>query len=284
MRSIRSDLRSRRFLGQLAKETLAAVGLLGALAGLVDALFTDAFDGHGLPVAAAIGLVAVIYGLTKAWPRPIEHSYSAPNTAIRIVKGDLLAESGHIVIGTCDTFDTKVPNVISPQSLQGQALQRLYGGDVELLDQALEAALVAEVPTGHIAKAGKTQQYAIGTVATMVQASRKLFFLAYTEMNAQNEARGTSDRVWRSLLCLWAAVSRHCNGQSIAVPVIGGGQARIAQILPAQDAIRFIAFSFMLTSRHEKICDELRIVVQPEVYERLDRLELQAFLDSLEMS
>jgi len=70
----------------------------------------------------------------------------------------------------------------------------------------------------------------------------------------------------------------------VAVPVIGGGQARIAQILPAQDAIRFVAFSFMLASRHEKVCDELRIVVQSEAYQRLDRLELQAFLDSLEMS
>lgn len=40
----------------------------------------------------------------------------------------------------------------------------------------------------------------------------------------------------------------------------------------------------MLASRREKVCDELRIVVRANDYEKLNRLELQAFLDSLEMS
>jgi hypothetical protein len=103
-------------------------------------------------------------------------------------------------------------------------------------------------------------------------------------MNERNEARGTVDGVWKSLLSLWSAVSAHSNGDAISIPVIGGGQARISQILPPQDSIRFIAFSYMLAARHESICEELRIVVDTKTYERLDRLELQAFLDSLEMS
>jgi len=70
----------------------------------------------------------------------------------------------------------------------------------------------------------------------------------------------------------------------VAISVIGGGQARLAQILPAQDSIRFIALSFMLASRREKICDELRIIVRPAEYKRLDRLELQSFLSSLRPS
>lgn len=284
MKPVRSDLRDRRFIGQLVKEALAAVGLLAALAGLVDVLFVDAFEHHGTPVALVIAALSLLYGGVRAWPRPIEHSYSAPNTTVRIVKGDLLAEPGHIVVGACDTFDTQVPNVISRQSLQGQTLERLYGGRVDLLDKELDVALASESPMGQVAKQGKTARYPIGTVAAVPQAGRQLLFLAYTEMSADNEARGTSDRVWKSLLCLWKAVSRRCNGESVSIPVIGGGQARIAQILPAQDSIRFVAFSFMLASRSEKVCDELRIVVQPEVYNRLDRLELQAFLDSLEMS
>lgn len=284
MRSIGSDLRSQRFLSHFVKETFAAVGLLAVLAGLVDVLFPDTFKHHGTPVAIVVGAVSVAYALFRAWPRPIEHSYSAPNTTIRVVEGDLLDEPGHIVVGTCDTFDTKVPRIISDQSLQGQALARLYGGDIERLDRDLVEALRDETVIGRVEKEGKTERFAIGTVAVVPQGRRRLLFVAYTEMSAENEARGTSDRVWKSLLCLWAATSRDGNGQAIAVPVIGGGQARIAQILPAQDAIRFIAFSFMLTSRREKVCDELRIVVQPDVYSRLDRLELQAFLDSLEMS
>lgn len=285
MRSaIVADLQSRRFLARLGKESLAAFGAIAAAAGLVSALFPDALKNKGAIPVIAVAAGSIVYGLLRAWPRPIECSYTKPNTTIRIVRGDLLEEPGHIVVGTCDTFDTQVPTVISPESIQGQVLQRLYGGDVARLESDLEAALVEEVATGHVQKEGKTARYPIGTIAAIPQGPRRILFVAYTEMNERNEARGSSDGIWKSMLCLWTGVSRYCNGEAVAIPVLGGGQARISQILPAQDSIRFIALSFMLASRREKVCDELRVVVRPRDYERLNRLELQAFLDSLQMS
>ena len=71
------------------------------------------------------------------------------------------------------------------------------------------------------------------------------------------------DGIWRSLDSLWKAVTAEANGGRVCIPVIGGGQSRLSQILPAQDSIRFIAMSFMLASRNEKICDELVIVARP---------------------
>jgi hypothetical protein len=280
--AIATDLRSRRFIGRLLKESLAAFGLLAAAAGLIGLVFPNAFKHHGALWVGGVAVACVAYGLTRAWPRPIEHYYRSINTTIRIVRGNLLHEPGHVVVGACDTFDTRVPTIISPQSVQGQALEALYGGDVERLDLDLAEALRAEAPCGHVEKPGNTERYEIGTVAAVPNGSRRILFLAYTEMNDRNEARGTADGIWKALLSLWGAVSRHCNGEAVAVPVIGGGQARIAQILPAQDSIRFIALSFILASRHERLCDELRIVVRDADYNRLDRLELQAFLDSLE--
>jgi hypothetical protein len=278
------DLRTRRFLARFAKESLAAFGAFAAAAGLVAAVFPDALKDRGAIWVIVVVAVSVGFGLLRSWPRPIERAYAKPNTAIRLIRGDLFDEPGHIVVGACDTFDTQIPNVISPQSVQGQALQRLYGGDVARLDQDLDAALVGETPVGSVQKEGKTGRYPIGTVAAVPHGPRRILFLAYTEMNDHNEARGTSDGIWRSMLSLWEAVSHYCNGEPVAIPVLGGGQARISQILPAQDSIRFIAFSFMLASRREKVCDELRIVVRASDYEKLNRLELQAFLDSLEMS
>jgi hypothetical protein len=79
-------------------------------------------------------------------------------------------------------------------------------------------------------------------------------------------------------------VSRRGNGGTISIPVIGGGQARLSSVLPAQDAIRFTLLSFIFASRHSKVCDELRIVVRPDDYRKLDRLELQSFLSSLRSS
>jgi hypothetical protein len=188
------------------------------------------------------------------------------------------------VIGTTDTFDTETPIIISAESLQGQALKILYGGDLKELDAQLTTALAGKPSVGTIAKAGKQAQYGVGTIATVKHSARLIFFLAYCEMDAFNNAHSTPDKVWKSLLLLWDEVSKKSNGGTVSIPVIGGGLARISSVLPAQDAIRFILLSFMFASRGGKICDELRIVVRPEDYMKLDRLELQSFLSSLRSS
>ena len=219
-----------------------------------------------------------------SWPRPITQDYNSPKTRISVVKGDLLDEDHHLVIGACDTFDTEPPNIIAKTSLQNQALTRLFGGDLKRLDLLIADALGAKLSTGSIVKPGKQVRYGIGCIATVTDRGRLIFFLAYTEMDDKNVSTGTPDGVWKSLLALWAEVSARGNGMPVSIPVIGGGQARLSSVLPAQDSIRFIALSFVLASRNQKVCDELRIVVAPNQYKKLDRLELQSFLASLRAS
>lgn len=239
---------------------------------------------QGMPVLLAVILFSFIGGLLWSWPRPITQDYRAPKTKISIVRGDLLTETSHLVIGTNDTFDTETPVIISPQSLQGQALQRLFGGDLKEFDAQLAVALAGKPTIGTIVKDGKQIQYGVGTIATIKHAARLVFCLAYCEMDTNNNAHSTPDKIWHSLSLLWEEVSKRGNGNTVCVPVIGGGQARLSNIMPAQDAIRFTLLSFIFASRRGKICDELRVIVRPEEYKKLDRLELQSFLSSLRSS
>jgi hypothetical protein len=239
---------------------------------------------QGMPVLLSVAAASLIGGLIWSWPRPITQDYSAPKTKISIVKGNMLAEASHLVIGTNDTFDTETPNIISNESLQGQVLRTLYAGDLNELDAKLVAALADKPTIGTISKAGKQSRYGVGTIATVKHGPRLIFFLAYCEMDAHNTAHSTPDKVWNSLRLLWEEVSRRGNGSTVSMPIIGGGQARLSSIVPAQDAIRITLLSFMFASRRAKICDELRIVVKPEDYKKLDRLELQSFLSSLRSS
>lgn len=240
------------------------------------------FQGFGM--LALVAIISVVGGLAWSWPRPISEDYSAPKTKISITQGDLLAEKGHLVIGTNDTFDTETPLIIARSSLQGQALDKLFGGDLKELDKQLDAALAGISPIGNVTKSGKQDRYGTGTIATLKHGPRLLFFVAYTQLNFQNKAESTPDTLWKSLLALWEEVSKRGNGEVVAVPVFGGGLARLSSLLPAQDAIRFTVLSFMIASRNQKVCDELRIVVRPEDYTKLDRLELQSFLSSLRAS
>lgn len=283
--ALRRDLHNRRFLLRTATRIFAWVGLWSAAGQLLDWGFHFSNHGWWSPSVVAVSLLGIPIAIWSSWPRPIEETYEIPNTRIRVVKGDLLdEETEHLVITTCDTFDTATPNIIARKSLQGQALERIYDNNIARLDADLTAALSNTDPAGDIAKEGKTVRYPLGTVAPIDHPGRKLYFVAVTSMDQNNNAQGTPDGLWISLNRLWEAIGRSSNGRTVCMPVIGGGMSRMSSIVPTQDSLRFTILSFMFASRKSLVCSELRIVLRPEDYEKLDRLELQSFLTSLKPS
>lgn len=282
--AIFQDLWTWRFWRHFLTRSFACLGGLSTVLQTSNVINPTVTVFQGMPFLISVVAISLVGGVIWSWPRPISQDYNAPKTRITIVKGDMLAETTHLVIGTNDTFDTETPNIISQSSLQGQALQMLYGGDLNELNAQLAIALAGKPIVGAIAKVGKQTRYGVGTIATVKHAARLIFFVAYCEMDVHNTAHSTPDKVWKTLLLLWDEVSKKSNGGTVSIPVIGGGQARLSSILPVQDAIRFTLLSFMFASRGAKICDELRIVVRPEDYKTLDRLELQSFLSSLRSS
>jgi hypothetical protein len=275
------DIKRLRFWRLFAIHAFSCLGGVSFLLGLYDVIRPNAISKTNFPFLAAISGFSIIYAAIRAYPRRVEELYSKPNTAIRIVVGDLFSEPDNLVIGMTSTFDTKIPHVIHPNSVQGQFLARVYANDVSALDAALTQELVSVEPIGKIEKPGKTVQYPLGTVVTIRHVRKHYFCVAYGEMNAGNQTQATMGGIWRSLENLWREVRARTNGDPVAIPVIGGGLARLSQVLPAQDSIRFIAMSFMFASRETRVCDRLDIVVRPQDVGRLDMLEIQAFLTSL---
>lgn len=284
-RALLHDLKRRRFWKHFVVNALSAIGLIAVLAGLYDVFFPDIAEGVGTWLTIGTVVIGLAYADRRSWPRPVEQQYEIPNVKISLVKGDILQQAAdHLVIGMQTTFDTETPRVIARTSLQGQFLDKLYGGDLKRLDAELDEALSGASQVGVITKTGKTKVFAVGTVAVLRQATRCFLCVAYSEMDDKNVARSSVENVWRSLDQLWREVADHANGGTVAIPVLGGGLARLSQILPAQDSIRLIILAFMFACRRERVCDELKIVVRPQQYDRLDRLEIQAFLASLRAS
>jgi len=279
------EFKTGRFWRHFGVHAFSAVGVFAALLGLLGLFFPKSVSELVWMWLAIVVVVSGVYGAVRSWPQPIEQEYDSPNIRIRIVKGGLFEQPSHLVIGMCDTFDTAVPHIIDRASVQGQFLSEIFDDDVAEFDRQIDEALAG---TGssviQIAKEGKTAKYPLGTVAVLRSGARRYFCLAYTQMNELNEARATVDGIWLSLERLWSAVGAHSNGGTIAMPVIGGGQARISQLLPAQDSIRLVVMSFIFASRKEKVCSGLDICVPSAAYEKLDRLELQSFLRSLRPS
>jgi hypothetical protein len=278
------DMRTWRFWRHFLTRSFAIFGGISTILQTNNVINPTVIAFQGSSVLIMVAAMAIFGGLAWSWPRPIAEEYDAPRTKITITRGNIFDEKGHLVIGTNDTFDTETPVIIAKNSLQGQALATLFGGDLKELDAQLGAALSNKQVMGAVAKPGKQARYGVGAIATLKHGARLVFFLAYTEMDPQNKAGSTPDKLWKSLLALWEEVSARGNGGTVSVPVFGGGLARLSSLLPAQDAIRFTVLSFMIASRGQKVCDELRIVVLPEDYKKLDRLELQSFLSSMRAS
>lgn len=262
---------------------LTALGVSAIPIGILAPMSPTWWDGQWWPVLfialTAAGWAAL--GLRQREPREI---YPRENVEIRLVIGDLFEQDESVLIGMTSTFDTAVPDVIAPNSVQGNFLQRVYGGSKPRLDEHLTRALTGVASIGTISKPGKQVVYPIGTVATLSPVGHIHYFCAaYTSMDCQNRATGTLRGIFESLENTWDQVDTHNNGNPICVPLIGQGQSRIPELTP-EIAIRLIAFSFLLRSKRSRFSRELRIVIHPSEHHKINRLDFQEFLTSLAAS
>lgn len=261
---------------------MAALGLSAVPIGILAPLAPQWWEGKWwlviFVVALAVGWAAL--GLRRREP----HQLYRENVTIRLVVGDLFEQDASAIIGMTTTFDTLVPDVIAPSSVQGHFLHRVYAGSQEKLDSDLVRALANVEPTGRIVKRGKQVTYPPATVATLTPPGNiRYYCAAYTQMDEQNRASGTIRSVLDSLDNTWDAADIHGNGDPVCVPLIGQGQSRIPELTP-EISIRLIAFSFLLRTKRSRFASELRIVVHPSDRDKINLPEFQAFLTSLATS
>ncbi|MGW4963207.1 macro domain-containing protein [Nonomuraea sp. NPDC004186] len=279
---MRRTVLSGRFVRSWLITFLACLGVVSAGAGLIEALFDKPFAPHGAYYLSA-ALAGCFAGATlRTWPRlTFSRHFPVPGTTIIVTVGDLFDQEGHLVIGTTDTFDTDTHSIIAKQSIQAQLLEREYRGDAARLDADLERALRPAVPLRVEERRdrpqGKLVRYPIGTVATIGIRGRRYFCTAYSTLNNDNYGRSSIDDLWKCLSATWEAVRRHGERQSISVPVIGAGLARIGNI-SRTDLIRLIIISYLANSRESVVADRLRVVIHPAHAEELNLREIEDFL------
>lgn len=209
-------------------------------------------------------------------------------STVVINRGDLFEQhDANLVVGFTDTFDVAVgrDNVISRESVQGQLLERLYGGRAEVLDHELRRGLRAARPVSREARRdkprGKLLRYPIGTAVPIVLDGRRIFATAYSHLGNDLVARSSGEDLRSSLQQLWFAVAQHGMYKPIAVPLLGAGLSRIMD-LERVDLLQLIIDSFLQGCRdHAALAPELRIMLRPEDLERTPMEPLVDFVQSL---
>lgn len=285
--SLRLVTATKRGLSSVATKAFGVFGGIAAIAGFWAVVTVPTKPpSHAVAILAVTAGGSLVVGFVLSFPRSaVGQSYARPEMQVTVRRGDLFDQQGQLVVGFTDTFDTNTTNdqIINSGSVQGQLLQRMYGGDVGLLDGLLADALKS-VTYERISKRdkirGKLHRYPIGTTAAVVHGGRRVYCVAYSRMGNDLVAQSSIDDLWQSLGVLWDEVYRHGQRGTVVVPIIGSELARI-HCVDRESLIRMILLSFVARSREQLLCKELVVVVHPSDATKVNMLEVAAFMRTL---
>ncbi|MEV5877260.1 macro domain-containing protein [Streptomyces sp. NPDC052101] len=214
----------------------------------------------------------------------LRHTLRGLRVDVVVVRGDLFDQQDtNLVVGFSDTFDTFADDVvISRESVQGQLVDRLFGGRHRLLDDKLRRGLGAFTPLAtesvRAKRRGRRIRYPIGTVVAVPVGTRRVFALAYSRLGNDLRARSGPADLRLSLDRLWPTVALHGLFKPVAIPLIGMGLSRIVELDRTQ-LVLMIVETFMQSLRQDPaVSPELRIVVRADDLERTDLSAVEAFL------
>lgn len=276
---------TRRGLGTFFANLLVAFGLLSGLIQFAGQVFAWHFS-QPVIVAAGVLIVCVAWGGLRAFPRNrVVRDFDRPEMTVEVKAGNLFAESGSLVIGFSDTFDTDTTNsrIINASSVQGQYQKHRYNDDIKQLDRDLTAALKdiqSSATESRKDKPGKLKRYPVGTVATLGDLSNMTFAVAYTVMGNNLVAQSSIEDLWYSLGRLWDAVYENGQRQPVAMPLVGSELARI-NCVDRETLLKMILLSFVARSREQLVCRRLTVVIHPRDIMKINMLDIKAFLKTL---
>ncbi|HET9168904.1 MAG TPA: macro domain-containing protein [Actinospica sp.] len=207
----------------------------------------------------------------------LRRAFPELRTEVALVRGDLFAQKdASLVVGFTDTFDveTRESRVISRQSVQGQLVDRLYGGDTAALDRELRRGLRAVPSLGLETRSakprGKLLRYPVGTVIPVPYEGRLVYAAAYSRLDNDLVAKSSREDLAATLDRVWESAARYGRMLPIAVPLLGSGLARITELRQEQ-LLRMIVESFLRgCRRYHTVAPQLRIVLRPEDLQRID--------------
>lgn len=272
---------SKRMFRKFGTNFLVSVGVISGIIQVVTFSYTN-LPSYGWKGWFSVIVISTIIALIRAWPQTsFSESFTNPDVKIGIKVGNIFDQSGHLVVGFSDTFDTEIGDVVSKDSMQGQFLVSMYENNQNKLDTDLDTLLQNEESEEDAEKTrGKNKRYKIGTVVALSGLNRKFFCCAYSRMGADLKATSDINSLWISLQNLWKKIRVEGEQKTIVMPVMGTNLARVPGIsfkLP----INLILLSFIINSRVEPISKELVLMIREEDREKVNLLEIQDFLKSL---
>lgn len=216
-------------------------------------------------------------GMWRAWPnKQIKLNIQNSDSTFTIKFGDIFQESGCICVNVNEFFDGIIGDHVSINSVHGQFIHNILGGQVTAFNDLVSKALVGESFEVVPRKSGNSKKYCIGTTAAIdVNGKRYLLFAhARTDINTL-KAYASVPELWDSLAGLWQAIRIYSNGSVVSIPLVGSGLSGVG--LPAINLIEIIIISYSYYTKKNKITGNVTLVLPVRLAEDINLLLMTDF-------
>ena len=228
------------FAKNALKETATVIITLSAFVGIIAIIdLTEILPCvcHRVLVVAVIFAFSFLVALAKtSFTKKVDYPLGDGRLETTIKFGDILntGEGNTIVISVNEYFDTIVDGeIIAQDSLHGQFVKSIFGGDTHTLDKAISSDLKKQGirPTiNELREKGKQEKYPIGTIAHVEKNGRTYFLMALTRFSEQNVVIETTlDEYNLALSALLVHINTYSKGSLVSLPILGAGRTRLGK-------------------------------------------------------
>lgn len=270
------DLGARRRWRQGVAAALSVMGAVWLITEVLARATTSAdqwLDDHGNLYLVCV-LVASAFGFAIRVFERRRVEFDLPTTGSRLVLKycDLWDQPGDILIGVNECFDVSLGRRVSPDSLHGQFIQRVYNGDSGRLKSDLEKALRGSAPLKGDWSDGSAR-YPLGTTAVIHRGASNIYLVALARSDVETgKASSTVAILWDALQEAFSKVVTEGDGRPLSLPLVGNGRSSVN--LPPQNLLRVIALAIVDTARRSHM-PNVTVALHDDCFEKLDLIEIK---------
>jgi hypothetical protein len=280
---LKAQLQRRSGRRHLGSSAVVVFGLFWLVLEPVSLVFPDLFD-KNWGLFAGVVVVSAMIALWDSRPRNrITFKLPPTDLSITVAVGDVLKQTGNVVIGSNDVFDTDLSDeIISPTSVQGQLVQKVFGGDVAELDRQIDHSLGGvEFTTDGDKVFGKRNRYRIGTVAMARHGGTRYFLPAMATMSPHHPPHVTTTivGVQTAMTEAWQTIGMGGQREPVHAPIVGSNLGRLG--LSRTWIVQMMVLSFVAVAKKEGGSASLTIWVAEQDASDVDLAALDDWLRAL---
>lgn len=257
---------------------LVAIGAFASVFTMVSFFFSIKWNDNPIltwGVIAVIFITCLFYAFLQVSRKTKIVIKVSENFRLTVEEGNLFNQKGVIVVPVNDFFDTHIGDgIIDPKSVHGQFITSLFFDRLEELDSKIENSLNAQGVKGSVVNSrtkGKNTKYPLGTCADVMDGGNRYICVVTTEFDENNIARLSKEDLSRVVLGLFTHLEIIAGCDTVSMPIIGAGNARLNR--SAERILHYLIDYFDFSLSEKRILGGVHILIPTLKEINLNRLE-----------